>query len=75
MVGTLSAVDPDAGDTHTFALVTGTGGSDNASFSISGSSLRTAAVLDHEATPTSSIRVRATDVAAACSSRSSSRSP
>ena len=61
VVGSLSAVDPDAGDTHAFTLVTGTGGSDNSSFSISGSSLRTAAVLDHEATPTRSIRVRATD--------------
>ena len=63
VVGTLSAVDPDAGDTHTFTLVTGAGASDNASFTISGSSLRTAAVLDHEATPTRSIRVRATDAA------------
>jgi VCBS repeat-containing protein len=61
LVGSLSAVDPDAGDTHAFTLVTGTGGSDNSSFLISGSSLRTAAVLDHEATPTRSIRVRATD--------------
>ncbi len=61
VVGSLGAVDPDAGDTHAFTLVTGTGGSDNSSFSISGSSLRTAAVLDHEATPTRSIRVRATD--------------
>ena len=61
VVGSLSAVDPDAGDTHAFTLVTGTGGGDNSSFSISGSSLRTAAVLDHETTPTRSIRVRATD--------------
>ena len=61
LVGSLGAVDPDPGDTHAFTLVTGTGGSDNSSFSISGSSLRTAAVLDHEATPTRSIRVRATD--------------
>ena len=61
VVGTLSAVDPDAGDTHAFTLVTGTGASDNSSFSISGSSLRTAAVLDYETTPTRSIRVRATD--------------
>ena len=63
VVGTLSAVDADAGDTHAFTLVTGTGGSGNSSFAISGSSLRTAAVLDHETTPALSIRVRATDAA------------
>jgi hypothetical protein len=40
VVGTLSATDPDAGDTHTFALVAGTGDTDNASFNISGSNLR-----------------------------------
>lgn len=40
VVGTLSAVDPDAGDTFTFALVAGTGDTDNASFNVSGSSLR-----------------------------------
>jgi VCBS repeat-containing protein len=61
VVGSLTAADPDVGDTHAFTLVAGAGGGDNSSFSISGSSLRTAAVLDHEATPTRSIRVRATD--------------
>lgn len=40
VVGTLSATDPDAGDTHTFTLVAGTGDTDNASFNISGANLR-----------------------------------
>lgn len=60
-VGTLSATDPDAGDTHTFTLVDGEGSADNASFSISGATLRTAASFDHEAKATYSVRVRVTD--------------
>jgi len=60
-VGTLSAVDPDAGDTHTFTLVAGTGDEDNDLFQISGNTLQTAAVLDYETSTTHSVRVRATD--------------
>ena len=39
----------------------GTGGADNASFTIDGKNLRTAAPFDFETRPTLSIRVRATD--------------
>ena len=60
-VGTLSATDPNAGDTHTFALVAGTGDTDNASFQTMGSTLKTNAVFDFEAKSSYSIRVRATD--------------
>jgi hypothetical protein len=60
-VGTLSAADQDAGDTHTFALVAGTGSTDNASFQITGSTLKTNAVFDFEAKSSYSIRVRVTD--------------
>jgi hypothetical protein len=60
-VGTLAAVDPDAGNTHTFTLVAGDGSTDNASFNISGSSLRTSAVFNFEAKSSYAIRVRATD--------------
>jgi gliding motility-associated-like protein len=60
-VGTLSATDADTGDTFTYALVSGTGSTDNASFSISGASLRTAAVFDFETKPSYSVRVRVTD--------------
>lgn len=62
VVGTLSATDPDAGDTFTFALVAGTGDTDNAAFSISGASLR----CDDPSgmTPGAySVRVQATDSA------------
>jgi gliding motility-associated-like protein len=60
-VGTLSATDADTGDTFTFALVSGTGGTDNASFSISGTTLNTAAVFDFETKSSYSVRVRVTD--------------
>jgi len=64
VVGTLSTTDVDSGDTFTYSLVPGTGSTDNASFNISGSSLRAAVVFDFETPPTSySIRVRTTDSA------------
>ncbi|WP_221031769.1 beta strand repeat-containing protein [Actomonas aquatica] len=39
-VGTLSTTDADSGDSHTYTLVAGTGDTDNASFNISGTTLR-----------------------------------
>ncbi len=59
--GILSATDPDVGDTFTFTLVGGTGSTDNASFSIVGNVVQTAAVFDYETKNSYSIRVRATD--------------
>ncbi len=58
-VGTFSAVDQDAGDTHTWLLAGG--GMHNDSFFISNDSLFTAAALDFETTPAPAITVRATD--------------
>ncbi|MEA2598622.1 MAG: hypothetical protein QOF01_5091, partial [Thermomicrobiales bacterium] len=60
-VGTLTATDQDAGDSHTFALVAGAGSDDNGSFAISGNQLLTAASFDFETKSSYSIRVRATD--------------
>ena len=60
-VGSLTALDPDAGDSFTFVLVAGSGDTDNASFTIDGDTLKTAATFDHETQPTRSIRVEATD--------------
>ena len=60
-VGTLSATDADAGDTFTYSLVSGTGSTDNASFTIDGSTLKTAAVFDFETKTSYSVRVRVTD--------------
>lgn len=60
-VGTLSATDVDAGDTHTFTLVSGSGDTDNGSFTISVTSLKTAAEFDYETKNSYSILVRTTD--------------
>ena len=62
VVGTFSAVDSDAGDSHTYSLVSGAGSADNAVFSISGANLKTAQPLDYETRTSYSIRVRATDL-------------
>jgi uncharacterized repeat protein (TIGR01451 family) len=61
LVGSFSTADPDTGDTFAYALVAGTGGNDNASFTIAGGQLRTAAVFDYETKSSYSIRVRTTD--------------
>jgi large repetitive protein len=61
VVGTLSSTDPDAGDTFAYSLVAGTGSTDNASFSISGSDLQTAGPFDFETKTSYSVRVRSTD--------------
>ncbi|MEO8495773.1 MAG: cadherin domain-containing protein, partial [Planctomycetota bacterium] len=60
-VGTFSTTDPDAGDTHTYSLVAGTGDTNNSLFTISGVTLRTAAVFDHATQSTLNVRVRTTD--------------
>ena len=60
-VGTLSTTDPDAANTFTYALVGGAGSADNASFTIQGNQLVTAASFKFEVQNTYSIRVRSTD--------------
>src|SRR5215211_11866 len=60
-VGSFSTTDPDAGDTHTYSLVSGTGDADNGSFQISGNTLQTNAVFDFETKSSYSIRIRTTD--------------
>jgi uncharacterized lipoprotein YbaY len=60
-VGTLTATDVDAGSTHTFTLVSGTGDTDNAAFNVNGSALRLTGSADFEAKSSYSVRVRATD--------------
>lgn len=61
VIGTLTSTDVDAGDTHTYSLVTGEGSGDNASFTIEGDALKAAQVFDHETKSSYSIRVRSTD--------------
>ena len=62
-VGTLSTTDSDVGDIFTYTLVSGTGDADNASFNISGSSLRASVAFDYETKSSYSFRVRTTDSA------------
>lgn len=61
VIGTLSTLDPDAGDSFTYALVSGTGSTDNGKFVLVGNQLQTAASVDFETQPSYSIRIRTTD--------------
>ena len=61
VVGQLSTTDPDTGGSFTYALVAGTGGDDNASFTIDGSQLKTNASFDFETKTSCTIRVKSTD--------------
>ena len=61
VVGNFTTVDRDAGDTFTYTLVSGAGSDDNASFTIVGNELRTAAMFDFETKASYAIRVRTTD--------------
>ena len=64
-VGTLTATDANAGDTHIFALVSSSScagnGADNANFSVSGSTLRTAASFDYETKSSYTLCIQVTD--------------
>jgi hypothetical protein len=62
-VGSFSTTDADSSDTFTYTLVAGTGDTDNASFNISGTSLRASVAFDFEAKSSYSVRVRTTDSA------------
>lgn len=63
LIGNLTAVDPDVGDTHTFQLVTGAGSADNDLFQITGTrlELRAGTELDFETKPQLQVRVETTD--------------
>ncbi|MDQ3724729.1 MAG: Ig-like domain-containing protein, partial [Actinomycetota bacterium] len=60
-VGSLSSTDEDAGDTHTYSLVSGEGSADNGSFEISGNKLKAKESFNFEADSSYSIRLRTTD--------------
>jgi len=60
-VGTLSTTDPDALNTFTYSLVSGSGSTDNAAFNISSNTLLAISNLDYETMSIYSIRVRSTD--------------
>ncbi len=60
LVATLSSQD-DAGDTHTYSLVSGHGDTDNAQFTVVGDEVFTAAEFDFEDDAYKNIRVSSTD--------------
>ena len=61
VIGSFTTTDPDAANTFSYALVSGTGDADNGSFAISGNQLQAGASFNFEAKASYTIRVRATD--------------
>jgi Ca2+-binding RTX toxin-like protein len=61
VIGTFSSTDPDAGNTFTYSLVSGTGDTDNTAFSIVGNQLQINNSPDFETKNSYSIRVKTTD--------------
>ncbi|MEQ8810281.1 MAG: cadherin domain-containing protein, partial [Imperialibacter sp.] len=61
VVGTFSTTDEDAGQSHLYSLVSGTGDGGNSSFAIDVNQLKTAATLDFETQDTYSVRVETDD--------------
>lgn len=60
-IARLAAIDPNFGETHTFQLVSGIGGGDNALFTISGNQLLAQAPFVPQPGTTYSVRIRVTD--------------
>jgi hypothetical protein len=61
LVGILSTLDPDVGDTHKYSLVAGQGDSDNQAFTVIGNELSINDSPDFETKSSYSIRVKTTD--------------
>jgi VCBS repeat-containing protein len=62
IIGTLSTIDPDANDQHTYTLVGGQGGDDNALFIIENNQLKTNSILTRQNKFSYSILVQTTDL-------------
>nr|WP_242052639.1 calcium-binding protein [Sphaerospermopsis sp. FACHB-1194] len=61
VIGNFTTTDPDANNTFTYSLVSGTGATDNALFTISNNQLKANSIFDFETKNSYSIRVRTTD--------------
>ncbi len=61
IIGTLTSTDPDAGDSFTYALVSGSGSDDNGLFRINAAQVLTAATFSLAGRTSYSIRIRTTD--------------
>lgn len=60
-VATISTIDPDAADTHSYSLVSGNGSVDNAKFQISGNQLVLNALVNFNLQDTLLVRLKVTD--------------
>ena len=60
-ISALSTMDEDPVDTHSYAVVAGTGDADNDLFAIDGNMLKNAVILDYETQASLSIRIQSTD--------------
>jgi Ca2+-binding RTX toxin-like protein len=60
-IGTFSTTDPDGADTFTYTLVSGSGDTDNGTFTIAGDQLQINASPNFESQSSYNIRVRTTD--------------
>jgi hypothetical protein len=61
-IGSLSSTDPDAGDSHSYTLVSGTGDTDNGMFSINTGQLQNVIPFNFELQNSFNIRLRTTDL-------------
>ncbi|HEY9691409.1 MAG TPA: putative Ig domain-containing protein [Oculatellaceae cyanobacterium] len=61
VIGTLGSTDPDAGNTHSYALIPGASDTDNAAFSIVNNELRINNAPDFETKSSYNLRVLSTD--------------
>lgn len=61
VVGVLNTTDADVNSTFTYTLVSGTGDTDNAAFTISGADLKAAIIFNYTTKSSYSIRVKSTD--------------
>jgi hypothetical protein len=60
-IGRLTTTDPNAGDTHTYSLVTAGPGNMDFAFRIVGDTLETTTSLDYESRSSYTLRIRSTD--------------
>jgi hypothetical protein len=61
IIGILSSVDQNINDTHTYALVSGEGDTDNTNFTIINNELRVNSLLSNDIQSIHNIRIRSTD--------------
>jgi large repetitive protein len=61
-LGSISTTDPDAGDAHSYSLVSGIGDTDNAVFKITGNQLQVNSTQNLGLKPFYSLRLRTTDL-------------